>query len=83
MTKVNFLNQAESFMSESYISQLHSMHIKKQNVRVLYLGSNEKKNSGKDPNKIEARFAEGKQKIYSSKIKIQKPKPKQRCQYFI
>ena len=23
MTKVNFLNQAESFMSESYISQLH------------------------------------------------------------
>ena len=23
MAKVNFLNQAESFMSESYISQLH------------------------------------------------------------
>ena len=24
MAKVNFLNQAESFMSENYISQLHS-----------------------------------------------------------
>ena len=29
-------------------------------MKVLYLGSNEKKNSGKDRNKIEARFAEGK-----------------------
>ena len=28
-------------------------------MKVLYLGSNEKKNSGKDINKIEARFAEG------------------------
>ena len=29
-------------------------------MKVLYLGSNEKKNSGKDLNKIEARFAEEK-----------------------
>ena len=29
-------------------------------MKVLYLGSNEKKNSGKDMNKIKARFAEGK-----------------------
>ena len=27
-------------------------------MKVLYLGSNEKKNSGKDLNKIEAKFAE-------------------------
>ena len=29
-------------------------------MKVLYLGSNENKNSGKDLNKIEARFAERK-----------------------
>ena len=29
-------------------------------MKVLCLGSNEKKNSGKDLNKIEGRFAEGK-----------------------
>ena len=29
MTKVNFLNQAESFMSESYISQLYGNAYKK------------------------------------------------------
>ena len=29
-------------------------------MKVLYLGSNEKKNLGKDLNKIEARFAEWK-----------------------
>ena len=29
-------------------------------MKVLYLGSNEKKNSGKDLNKIGAKFAEGK-----------------------
>ena len=29
-------------------------------MKVLYLRSNEKKNRGKDMNKIEARFAEGK-----------------------
>ena len=29
-------------------------------MKVLYLGSEEKKNSGKDLKKIEARFAEGK-----------------------
>ena len=29
-------------------------------MKVIYLGSSEKKNSGKDLNKIEARFAKGK-----------------------
>ena len=29
-------------------------------MKVLYLGSNEKKNSGKDLNKIETSFAQGK-----------------------
>ena len=29
-------------------------------MKVLYLGSNEKKNPGKDVNKIEARLVEGK-----------------------
>ena len=41
-------------------------------MKVLYLGGNEKKNSGKDVNKIEERFAEGKQKMNSLKIKVQK-----------
>ena len=38
-------------------------------MKVLYLRSNEKKNSGKELNKIEARFAERKQKKNSLKIK--------------
>ena len=38
-------------------------------VMKFYLGSNEKKNSGKELNKIEARFAERKQKMNSLKIK--------------
>ena len=41
-------------------------------MKVLYLESNKKKNSGKDLSKIEARFAEGKQKMNSLKIKLQK-----------
>ena len=41
-------------------------------MRVLYLGSNEKKNSRKDLNMIEVRFAEGKQKMNSLKRKPQK-----------
>ena len=41
-------------------------------MNVLYLGNNEKKNSGKYLNRIEARFAEGKQKMNSLKIKLQK-----------
>ena len=38
MAKVNFLNQAESFMSESYISQLHgNAHTKKtENEDILF-----------------------------------------------
>ena len=35
-------------------------------------GSREKKNSEKDLNKIEARFAQGKQKMNSLKIKLKK-----------
>ena len=41
-------------------------------MKVLYLGSNEKKNSGKDLRKIKSRFAEGKWKMNSLKIKAQK-----------
>ena len=41
-------------------------------MKVLYLGINKKKkNSGKDLNKIEARFAQRKQKMNSLKIKLQ------------
>ena len=36
------------------------MHIRKPEIKVLYLGSNEDKNSGKGLNKIQARFAGGK-----------------------
>ena len=38
-------------------------------MKVLYLGSNEKKNSEKELNKIEARFVEKKQKMNILKIK--------------
>ena len=38
-------------------------------MNVLYLGSNEKKNSGKELNKTEVRLAERKQEINSLKIK--------------
>ena len=41
-------------------------------MKVPYLGSNGKKNSGKDLNKIEARFVERKEKMNSLKIKLQK-----------
>ena len=41
-------------------------------MKVLYLGSNKKKNSRKDLNKIEAWFAEEKKKMNSLKIKRQK-----------
>ena len=41
-------------------------------MEVPCLGRNEKKNSEKDLNKIEARFAEGTWKISSLKIKLQK-----------
>ena len=38
-------------------------------MKVLYLESNEKENSGKDVNKIEARFAERNYNMSSLKIK--------------
>ena len=41
-------------------------------MKVLHLGSNGKRNSEKDLNNIEARFAEEKQKMDSLKIKLQK-----------
>ena len=41
-------------------------------MKVLYLEISEKKNSGKDPNKIEVRFSEGKWKMNSLKIKLPK-----------
>ena len=41
-------------------------------MKELHLVSNEKKNSEYDFSKIEARFAEGQQKINSLKIKLQK-----------
>ena len=43
-------------------------------MKVLHLGSNEKKNLEKDLNKIEARFAEGKQKMNGLKLKLKKIK---------
>ena len=62
MAKVNFVNQAESFMSETYFSQVHGNAQKKTRKwrYIFYFRNNEKKNSGKDLNKIEGRFAEGK-----------------------
>ena len=55
------LNEAELFFPGSYISQLHSnAHKKTRKLKVLYLGSNEDKNSRKGLNKIQARFAGGK-----------------------
>ena len=41
-------------------------------MKVLYLASNEKNNSGKDLNRIEARFGDGEQEMNSLKIKLQK-----------
>ena len=37
MAKVNFLNQAESFKSESYISQLHGNSNKKTRKRRYFI----------------------------------------------
>ena len=45
MAKVKFLNQTYLCQKATFL-----------NFMVLYLGSNEKKNSGKDLKKIEARF---------------------------
>ena len=63
MAKVCFLNQTVPFMSESYNSQL-------QKMKLLYLGSDEKENSGKYLNKIEARFGKEKWKMNNLKIKL-------------
>ena len=41
-------------------------------MKILYLGSNGKKNSGKELNKTEVRFAEGKEKMWSLKLNLQK-----------
>ena len=60
MAKFNFLNNAESF---NYISQLHGNSRKKtRKMKVLRLGSDEKKTSKRDLKNIEARFAKGSRK---------------------
>ena len=60
MAKFNFLNHDESF---SYISQLHGNSQKKtRKMKVLCLGSDEKKTSKRDLKNIEARFAKGSRK---------------------
>ena len=41
-------------------------------MKLLYLGRNQKKISGKDLNKIEASFVEGKKIVNSLKTKLQK-----------
>ena len=53
MANVNFLNQAESVMSENYISQLHSNVNKKIKSEGTLFRSDEEKNSGKELEKIE------------------------------
>ena len=45
-------------------------------MKVLFLGNNEKKNSGKDLNKVEARFTEGKQRMNCLKIQCSNVKGK-------
>ena len=62
MTKVNFLNQAESFMQEAMFLNFIVTCIRKPENEGTWkeMKSNEKKSSGKDLNEIEARFAEGK-----------------------
>ena len=45
-------------------------------MKVLFLGSNEKKNAVKNKDKIEVRFAEKKQKMNSFKIKCENVKRK-------
>ena len=70
MTKINFLNRAEKFMSECYI--LNSLVIDIKKIQVIYRGSSEKKNSGKDVKKIEASFTKANQKMNSLKTKLQK-----------
>ena len=60
-----------SDLPENYISQLHG-NVQKNPQKIRYfvhLGSNEKKNSAKYLNKIEARFAEVKYKMNNLKIK--------------
>ena len=60
MAKFNFFNQAESFISQSYISQLYGNATKKTGKWRYFITSNEKKNSGKELNNIEARLTERK-----------------------
>ena len=58
-------------MSESYICQPNeNAHRKTRKIKVLLLGSNEKKNSEKDLREIEGTEVE--QKMNSLKIKLQK-----------
>ena len=72
MAKINFLNQADLFMSESYISQLEDSTQKKTRKKRYFIQGVMKKKLGKDLKEIETRSAEGKQEINSFKIKLQK-----------
>ena len=52
--------------------ELFAKKLQNQKMKVLHLESNEKKNSEKDLNKIEATFAKGEKKMNGSKNKLRK-----------
>ena len=73
MAKNYFLNQAKSFTSESQFSQLHGNANKKtRKLRYFFQGVMKRKMQEKNKDKIEARFAERKQKMNSLKIKFKR-----------
>ena len=58
MAKVNFLNQESHLCQKDTFLSFMVIHIRKPENEGTLFRENEKKNSGKDLNKIEARFAE-------------------------
>ena len=63
MTKANFLNQAESLMSESYISQLHDNSNKKtRKWSYFILGVMKRKIQEKNWTRLKKDFLEGSRK---------------------
>ena len=58
MAKVNFLNQESHLCQKDTFLNFMVIHIRKPEYEGTLFRENEKKNSGKDLNKIEARFAE-------------------------
>ena len=71
MAKISFLNRAESFCKKATFLNVIVMYKKTQKMKLLYLWSNERKNSEKNVNKPKTR-AEGKKKTNNLKIKLQK-----------